>query len=477
VSAYFSSFRLTSTHLSFVSLLCGIILNYLDLATLPVALPAISEEFGASSTLTQWVVNGYTLLFACLVLLGSRIGDAIGPKNGFLIGMILFAFFSVMCGFSPNIGWLIGARALQALGASLMFPAQAAIVAKLFPVHQQGRAIGLLSSLGIAVGFLGPFIGGLLTQTFSWRAIFWINVPITLFGILLGYFSLPQIESVRRPIDWKGFAYFVFTICPITVLLMQVRDWSTSTFIEKNLPLLLCGLISFVLFVRRNLASKNSFFDFSLLKYPAYTAILFSVCITKFVMMISIFQTIYCETILNYTPIETGLLFSCSFAPALVFSSVAGYLADKISPKLPISIGYLLVIFSLFWLAFHSTPSLFDLLLSLTIYGVGLPFILTPSNALILSCIPSDKISVGTGMIVTLRMTAASLGLAIIHLFTTTVQRIDTPILGIQGAMVKSFSDVHLALALLFTGTFVIILFLHSKQKKISEMHSWKQSF
>lgn len=468
MSTYFSSFRPNSTHLIFASLLCGNILNYLDQAILPVALPAISEEFGASSTLTQWTVNGYTLLFACLVLLGGRIGDAIGPKNGFLIGMILFAFFSVMCGFSPNIGWLIGARALQALGTSLMFPAQAAILAKLFPVHQQGRAIGLLMTLGIAVGFLGPFIGGLLTQMFSWRAIFWINVPITLCGFLLGYFSLPQIEPIRRPIDWKGFTYFVFTICPIIILLMQVRDWGTPTFLEKNLPLFLCGLISFIFLVRRTLTAKNSFFDFSLLKYPAYSAILFSVCLTKFIMMISIFQTIYCETVLNYTPIETGLIFSCSFAPALVFSSIGGYLADKISPKLPISIGYLLVIFSLFWLAFYSTPSLFDLLLSLIIFGVGLPLILTPSHALVLSCIPNDKVSVGTGMIVTLRMTSASLGLAMIHLFTTTVQRNETPILGTRGAMVQSFSYVHLALAMLFSFAFAITYFLHSKKQNDS---------
>jgi EmrB/QacA subfamily drug resistance transporter len=466
---YFPTFRLNATHLIFVSLLCGNILNYLDQAILPVALPAISKEFGASPTLTQWIVNGYTLLFACLILLGSRISDAIGPKNGFLIGMILFAFFSVVCGFSPTIGWLISARALQALGTSLMFPAQAAILAKLFPVQQQGRVTGLLMTLGIAVGFLGPFIGGLLTQMFSWRAIFWINIPITLFGFLLGYFSLPKIEATRRPIDWKGFTYFVFTICPLTILIMQVRDWSTTTFLETNLPLLFCGLISCFFLVRRILAVKNSFFDFSLLKHPAYLAILFSVCVTKFIMMISIFQTIYCETVLHYTPIETGMLFTCSFAPALLFSSIGGYLADKISPKLPISIGYLLVIFSLFWLAFHSTPSLFDLLLSLIVYGVGLPLILTPSHALVLSCIPIDKVSVGTGMIITLRMTAASLGLAIIHLFTTTVQRIETPIHGTHGAMVNSFSYVHLALALLFSFAFAITYFLHSKQKALPQ--------
>ncbi len=389
--------------------------------------------------------------------------------------MILFAFFSIMCGFSPNINWLIGAKALQALGTSLMFPAQAAILAKLFPVHQQGRATGLLSSFGIAIGFLGPFIGGLLTQMFSWRAIFWINVPITLCGFLLGYFSLPQIEPIRRPIDWKGFTFFVFTICPITILLMQVRDWTTPTFLEKNLPFLLCGLISLIFLVRRTLTGKNLFFDFSLLKYPAYSAILFSVCITKFIMMISIFQTIYCETVLHYTPIETGMLFSCSFAPALLFSPIGGYLADKISPKLPISIGYLCTLFSLFWLAFHSTPSLFDLLLSLIIYGIGLPLILTPSNALVLSCIPNDKISVGTGMIVTSRMTAASLGLATIHLFTTTVQRIETPILGTHSALVKSFSSIHLALGLLFAFAFAIVYFLHSKQKDLQT--AWKQSF
>lgn len=457
-----------SQKLSFVALLCGIILSYLDQAILPVALPAISAEFGASSTLTQWIVNGYILLFACLVLLGGKISDAIGPKNGFLIGISLFAFFSVMCAFSPNIGWLITARALQALGTSLMFPARATILAKLFPVHQQGRAVGLQTSLGMGVGFLGPFISGLLTQTFSWRAIFWINVPIALFGFIFGYFSLPQIEPIRRPIDWKGFTYFACAIFPITILLMQIRDWSASAFLEKNLPFLLCALISFIFLVRRTFVAKNSFLDFSLLKYPAYSAILFTISITKFIMMISIFQTIYCETVLHHTEIETGILFSCSFLPALLFSSIAGYLADKISPKLPISLGYLLVIFSFFWLAFHSTPSLFDLYLSLIIYGVGLPLILTPSNALVLSCIPNEKVSSGMGLIVTLHTTAASFGLAMIHLFTTTVQRIETPILGVQGAMVKSFSLIHLSLGLLFACAFAITYVLHNKQKNLS---------
>jgi EmrB/QacA subfamily drug resistance transporter len=460
---WFFCFKLNSTHLSFASILCAIVLNYLDQSILPVALPAIADEFGANSTLIQWAVNGYILLFACLVLLGGKIGNAIGPKKGFLIGIILFAFFSVMCGFSPNISWLIWSRTLQALGASLMFPAQAAILSQLFPVHQQGRATGFLISLGMVVGFLGPFIGGLLTQVFSWRAIFWINIPISLFGFLLGYFSLPHIEPIKQPIDWKGFAYFVLTICPITILLMQINDSSMPPLLEKKLPFIACGLISLIFLVRRTLTNENPFFDFRLLKYRKYSAILFSVCITKFIMMISIFQTIYCETILNYTQIETGLLFSSSFAPTLLFSFIGGYLTDKISPRLPISIGYLLVLFSLFWLAFHSTPSLFDLLLSLVIYGVGLPLILTPSNSLLLSCIPKDKVSIGTGMVVTLRMTAASLGLALIHLFTTAVQRIETPILGTQGAMVKSFSNVHLALALLFTFAFVVTFLLHGK--------------
>lgn len=466
---WFSHFRLNSTHLSFASILCSIILSYLDLAILPIALPTIGKEFGATSTLIQWIVNGYTLLFACLVLLGGKIGDAIGRKNGFLIGIVLFAFFSVMCGFSPNIGWLIGARTLQALGASLMVPTRAVILSQLFPVHQQGRTIGLLVTLGMMVGFLGPFIGGLLTQLISWRAIFWVNVPIALFGFFLGYFSLPQIEPMKHPIDWRGFVYFVFTICPITILLMQVDNWNAQ-FLEKNLPFLVCCLVFVVFLVRRTLTTEHPFFDFNLLKYPAYSAILLTECIIKFIMMISIFQTIYCEIVLNYTQIETGMFFSCSFLPSLLFSSIGGYLADKISPKLPISIGYILVLFSLFWFAFHSIPSRFDLLLSLIIYGMGLPLILTPSQSLALSCIPKDKVGIGTGMIVSLRMTAASLGVAMIHLFTTAIQRIETPILGIQGAMIKSFSNVHLGLALLCTVSFAITLLLHNKQTELSNV-------
>jgi EmrB/QacA subfamily drug resistance transporter len=455
----------TITCLSFASILCGNILNYLDQSILPVALPTIGKEFGANSTLIQWVMNGYSLLFACLVLLGGKIGDVIGSKKGFLMGIVLFAFFSILCGFSPNIGWLIGARTLQALGASLMFPAQAAILSRLFPVHQQGRATGLLLTLGMMVGFLGPFIGGLLTQLISWRAIFWINIPITVCGFLLGYFSLPQIAPIKSPIDWKGFVYFIFTICPITIFLMQVNDWRAHTFLEKNLPLLGCSLISAIFFVRRTFTTQYPFFDFKLLKYPAYSAILFSVCVTKFIMMISVFQTIYCETILNYSQIETGMLFSCSFFPSLLFSPIGGYLADKISPKLPIAMGYILVLFSLAWLAFHSTPSLLSLLVILIIYGMGLTLIITPSHSLVLSCIPQDQVSIGTSMIISLRMTAASLGLAMIHLFTTSIQQVATPLLGNRVAMLKSFSSIHLVLALLCAITFVVTFLLHNRQK------------
>lgn len=446
--------------LGFSSILCGNIINYLDQATLPVALPAIGLEFGATPTLVQWIANGYTLLSACLVLLGGKIGDSIGSKNGFLVGLVLFALFSTLCGCSPNIGWLISMRALQALGTSLLFPAQAALLSHLFPVHQQRRATALLLTLGMMAGFLGPSIGGLLTQLISWRAIFWVNVPITLFGFLLGWRSLPKMAPIKRPIDYKGFVYFTLTLCPIVLLAMQVNSWG-----QRHFLLLFCSLISAVFLIRRTVSAEHPFFDFKLLKYPAYSAILLSVCIIKFIMMIYIFQTIYFQTVLNYTQIETGMLFSCSFFPSLICSPLGGYLADKISPKLPIAMGYLLLLFSLFWLSFHSIPSLFDLLLALIIYGMGLPLILTPSHALVLSCIPKDKVGMGASMIASLRMTAASLGLAMIHLFTTTIQRIAAPHLGAQGAMTKSFAHVHLGLALLGTATLLTIFFLHNRLK------------
>jgi MFS family permease len=179
--------------------------------------------------------------------------------------------------------------------------------------------------------------------------------------------------------------------------------------------------------------------------------------------MITVFRTIYFQTILNYTPLQTGLIMFVSSLPMLVAAPIAGYLSDRITPKLPIAMGYLLLILSNFWLAFFNTPSFGSLSVALLAFGFGIPFIFTPSYSHAVASVPAGKSGTAVGMITTLRMTGGAMGLALIHLFITTIQQRHAQE-GQRLAEIASFSAVHFALAFLLIITFAIVFIVHSRK-------------
>lgn len=443
------------------ALVPAIAVVFLDQTILPVALPAIQKEFGASNVALQWSVNAYLLVICMLVLAGGKLSDRIGHRRSLLWGFFIFVLSSALCGFSPGIYWLIGSRALQGVGASLMFPAQPALLAALFPPSERGRATGISVSIGSLFLMLGPVLGGYLTEIASWRWIFWMNLPIALIGMPLIRLFLPSPPPTDGKIDGWGFGYFAVCAGSVVMFFMQGPEWGWLS--KWTLSFAAAGIVSLILLIRREKKAAHPFLDLALFKHPIYSAINISVSMVQFIMMIAVFWSIYFQSILGYSPSQTGWITFVSCAPVFFCPRIGGWLSDKISPKLPISIGFILLIYSFFWLGFFSTPTLTFLLIPIIAYGIGIPFILTPSYSHAMSVVPPKKIGLAFGTIATLRMFAGTMGIALIGLVWDSVQMRHLA-QGNTESQVAAFTFVHLMLAFLLVAAFAAVFVLHRRK-------------
>src|SRR5881296_190733 len=178
---------------------------FIDGTVVNVALPALQANLNATIVDVQWVIEAYSLLLAALLLVGGSLGDHYGRRRVFLVGVALFAFASAWCGFAANIGQLIAARAVQGLGAALLVPGSLAIISSSFPESERGRAIGTWSGFSAITAAIGPVIGGWLIEHLSWRAVFFINIPLALLVILMSLRRVPESSDKESAgLDWWG---------------------------------------------------------------------------------------------------------------------------------------------------------------------------------------------------------------------------------------------------------------------------------
>lgn len=450
--------------LRILALIPSAAMAFMDQSILPVALPIIGKDFNASSASLQWTVNSYLLAMSVFILIAGKFGDIVGYRKTYLTGIVVFTFFSILCGMSINIEYLVGARALQGVGAAIMFPAQTSLIAVSFPKESRGRATGIMVSIGSIFLVVGPLIGGYLTEALSWRWIFWINIPIALIGIILTLSLINPVPGNKGKVDFKGFFYFaIFSTC-ITLFFMQAHSWRWTSW-----KLILSGflfLLFLILLLRREKVASHPFMELSLFKRPLFAALITSISITQFVLMITVFRTIYMETILNYSPFMTGVITAFTSVPVLFFSYIGGFIADKSSPRVPIGLGYILIIISFLWLGVFSLPPTWSLCFSYVLFGMGIPLVLTPSYSVAMSAIPPPKLGVAFGMIATLRMLAGTMGLALIFLYTQIDQEYHTPLVGKREAVVQSFSSVHFVLTLLMILAFFASYYLHKRKAR-----------
>src|SRR5271168_1049426 len=220
-----------SKNLVLTAMIFAVSMTFIDQTIVSIAVPEIQKELGLTATGVQWAVNAYLLSLAALFAFGGRLADTVGHTKMVVVGVIVFAAASAMCGLTPTgslaQAWIVFFRVLQGAGGAIMFPAALAIVVQTFDLHQRGRALALFFGIAGGLTAIGPILGGYLTQ-WTWRAIFWVNIPVALIALALIAASRPKTQYRKAPIDYRGAVLIAAGIGLSIFGLQQSVPWGWS---------------------------------------------------------------------------------------------------------------------------------------------------------------------------------------------------------------------------------------------------------
>ncbi|WP_411080079.1 MFS transporter [Streptomyces sp. cmx-18-6] len=402
--------------LALAAMLFAVSMTFIDQTIVAIAAPEIIHELGLTSTQMQWVVNAYLLTLAAFFALGGRLSDIYGHRRVMLIGTLTFVVASAMCGAVPAgdfaQAWLIGFRAVQGIGAALMFPAALAVVIAVFPVERRGRALALFFGLSGALTAVGPLLGGWLTA-WTWRAIFWINVPIAVIAIVLTLLARIPDRSRREPLDLPG-AVLVAVGMGLTVLgLQQAAAWGWDS--VATWACIVAGLLVLVYFCWFELRARVPLIRLQVFRDRAFqvdTAVLF------FSMMafvpVFFFASVYAQVSLSASPNQAALYLLYFFIGFGIASQWGGRILDKRGARPAIKLGTALgaVGFAL-WAGKLTTLSMHDQWLYAAMAGAGIGLLLAPASTDAVNRAIGASYGEVTGITQTVRNFAASIGLAV----------------------------------------------------------------
>ncbi|MHA7776509.1 MFS transporter [Roseibium sp. M-1] len=395
-----------------VSCVLGLVL--LDETVVGIALPTIQKEFALSNNEAHWVVNAYLLTFACFVAVGGKLADLYGVLRVFLIGLTVFALCSVACGFAPSGGVLIAARALQGVGAAIIFPIFLAMVTMTFEKNVRGAAIATTGAVGTTFLALGPLVGGLFTDFLSWRWIFWINPVVS---IAVAAVITLSWRDMRRPagqrIDWAGLMLIAAGMFCLVYALMEADGlgWGSPVI----LALLAAGILLLGLFWRVEGRLEAPLVEVKLFSSPVFSGSNLTIFTAQYAKMpLFVFVALYAQTDLKLSPFLAGVV--VMLAPALqpFTAAVCGRLADKIPKRSQVLFGLGILSVSFLWLvATQAANNVYLFAPGLLVAGLAFPFLFTPTRAAISEALPAHKHGQGGGIAMTSQTIGGTVGLAV----------------------------------------------------------------
>ncbi|HEY2716779.1 MAG TPA: MFS transporter [Solirubrobacterales bacterium] len=387
----------------------------LDNTVVNVALPSIQKDLGASISGLEWTVNGYTLSFAVLLATGGRLGDIFGRRRMFLTGVVIFALSSATAGLAPDETALVVSRVVQGVGAALMMPGTLSIITDAFPPHERGKAMGTWAGVSALALAIGPVLGGFLTENVTWRAIFYINIPVAIGAVAATLFAVRESRdtSVGREVDYPGVAVLTVGLTALVLALVEGNSWGWgSTAILGLIALALVALPAFVWVENR---VKAPMVQFDLLADRNFLGAIVVAMIISFAMLgVFFFLALYMQDILGYSPLEAGVRFLPSTLMIVAVAPVAGRLADRFGPRWLIGGGLTLVAAALFSFSGIAVDSGYlDLLPGFMLLGIGIAMTMSPMTSAAMNAVPVQKAGVASGVLSMFRMVGGSLGIAI----------------------------------------------------------------
>lgn len=373
---------------------------FLDATVVNVALPTIGADLNASVAGLQWVINGYTLTLASLILLGGSLGDRFGRRRIFLLGTVWFAGASLLCGVAPTSEALVAARALQGIGGALLTPGSLAILQASFAMSDRGRAVGAWSGLSGVAAATAPFAGGWLIDVGSWRPIFLINVPLAVAVVVVSLRHVPETRDAAgvRGIDVPGALLTVVGLAAVTWALIEAGERGATTGVLSSGAIGLGSLAGFVAAERRVRHPMLPLEIFRSWQFSAANLVTFIVYASLSIMFFLF--VVHLQQVLGYSPLQAGAATLPVTGLMLALSAPAGMLADRIGPRLPMTIGPLGIAAGLALLSRVQAEATYfgTILPGLLVFGLGLSLTVAPLTATVLAAAASKHAGIASGV-------------------------------------------------------------------------------
>jgi EmrB/QacA subfamily drug resistance transporter len=406
-----------SRNLVLAAMIFAVSMTFIDQTIVSIAVPQIQRQLGLSSTGVQWMVNAYLLSLAALFAFGGRLADTIGHRKMVVLGVIIFAAASTMCGLTPKGGlaeaWIVTFRALQGVGGAIMFPAALAIVVQTFALRERGKALAIFFGIAGGLTAIGPVLGGYLTE-WTWRAIFWVNIPVAIIALVLTWIAKPTTVHQPARMDYRGLVLVALGVGLSVFGFQQSTIWGWG---NPGIGLSIgVGLVILVLFAVVESRTASPLIQVRIFRIRAFTVqnLVLGIAMLVFVPVF-FFGSEYAQIALAKSANEAGVILLFFFIGFFVTAQIGGRMLDRRGAKPPVVIGCALAAVGFYLWAENVTKLSFgSVQWPIILSGAGIGFMLGPASTDAVN--RASKLSYGeaTGITQTVRNYAASLGLAIL---------------------------------------------------------------
>jgi EmrB/QacA subfamily drug resistance transporter len=437
-----------SRNLILAAMIFAVAMTFIDQTIVSIAAPEVQKELGLSNTGVQWAVNAYLLSLAALFAFGGRLADTVGHRKMVTLGVVVFAAASAMCGLTPKgslaEAWIVTFRVVQGAGGAIMFPAALAIVVQTFALRERGRALAIFFGIAGGLTSIGPILGGYLTQ-WTWRAIFWVNIPVAVVALVLIVLSKPSTVHKPARMDYRGLLLIASGVALSVFGFQQSSVWGWSN--PATAACIAAGAALLVAFYFVELRTPSPLMEVHIFRIRAFFVenLVLGIAMLVFIPVF-FFASEYAQIALGKTPSEAGLYLLYFFLGFVLAAQIGGRMLDRVGAKRPVVLGCALAAVGFWlWAGKVTELSFSSQQVYIILAGAGMGFMLGPASTDAVN--RASRLSYGeaTGITQTVRNYAASLGLAILGtiLVSQLHSRVTASLIakGVPGASARAIAD------------------------------------
>ena len=423
-----------------------------DFSAINVALPVMEKDFHTNINTLQWVINAYALTFGVLIVTAGRLADLFGRREAFFVGSAIFATMSALGGAAQTETWLIASRVVMGVGGALMWPAILGMTYAALPEDKAGLAGGLILGAAGLGNAMGPLLGGTLTDLLSWRWIFFFNVPVTAFAVIVTYLTVhqPKPDTEDTRMDYKGITTLSIGLVALLVALDQVDDWGWGDIRIRVLLAIAAVLVVAFAFIERG-AGKHALVPRDMMRNQSFTASCFAILLMSATFFASLlYLPQFMQHQLGYSPLKSGAGMLPMLAVFATVSFIAGPLYNRIGPKPIVTAGAACIAAGpLLFMQIDSGSGYSALVPGMVLLGIGIGLFYSTATTAAVTSVDASRTSLAGGIIYMFQIAGGSIGLG---LTTTVFSSADNFIDGLQNAFLLD--------GLLALGGFVVTLLL-----------------